>query len=195
MQLYWTYISVLCISGHIAVKYLHYSRHRRGEFAKCPQSKNNKEQSISLSLPFYEMTGGRRWFYCWNVESPELPASFSESLAAFMKCILILHHYRRTDFFRMSKTVTYCSNNKSFTALGPFKVHITGNSWIPRSRMKWHIHNKAVTPPYAAFCFRLFKLALCGHFKAKSLHWTVDFAYCYVLAFSVAADDNTFLMN
>lgn len=60
MRLYWTYISVLCISGHIAVKYLHYSRHRRGEFTKCPQSKNNKEQSISLSLPFYEMTRGRR---------------------------------------------------------------------------------------------------------------------------------------
>lgn len=60
IRLYWTYISVLCISGHIAVKYLHYSRHRRGEFTKCPQSKNNKEQSISLSLPFYEMTRGRR---------------------------------------------------------------------------------------------------------------------------------------
>lgn len=82
MRLYWTYISVLCISGHIAVKYLHYSRHRRGEFTKCPQSKNNKEQSISLSLPFYEMTWGRRWFYCLNVGSPELSASFSESFNA-----------------------------------------------------------------------------------------------------------------
>lgn len=101
MELYWTYISVLCISRHIAVKYLHYSRHRRGEFAKCPQSKNNKEQSISLSLPFYEMTWGRRWFYCWKVESPELSASFSESskAAAFMKCILMLHLRRATEIF------------------------------------------------------------------------------------------------
>lgn len=82
MRLYWTYISVLCISGHIAVKYLHYSRHRRGEFTKCPQSKNNKEQSISLSLPFYEMTRGRRWFYCLDVGSPELSASFPESFSA-----------------------------------------------------------------------------------------------------------------
>lgn len=81
MWLYWTYISVLCISGHIAVKYLHYSRHRRGEFTKCPQSKNNKEQSISLSLPFYEMTRGRRWFYCLDVGSPELSASFPESFS------------------------------------------------------------------------------------------------------------------
>lgn len=100
MKLYWTYISVLCISRHIAVKYLHYSRHRRGEFAKCPQSKNNKEQSISLSLPFYEMTWGRRWFYCWKEESPELSASFSESfkVAAFMKCILMLSHNRGSLF-------------------------------------------------------------------------------------------------
>lgn len=94
MQLYWTYISVLCISGHIAVKYLHYSRHRRGEFTKCPQSKNNKERSISLSLPFYEMTWGRRWFYCWNVESPVFAASFlgSFNVAAFLKWVLILNH-------------------------------------------------------------------------------------------------------
>lgn len=96
MQLYWTYISVLCISGHIAVKYLHYSRHRRGEFTKCPQSKNNKERSISLSLPFYEMTWGRRWFYCWNVESPVFAPSFSGSsnVAAFLKCVLIRNHIR-----------------------------------------------------------------------------------------------------
>lgn len=124
------YISVLCISGHIAVKYLHYSRHRRGEFAKCPQSKNNKEQSISLSLPFYEMTWGRRWFYCRNVESPELSASFSESfnVAAFMKCILILHHKRSTDFLRISKPVTHCSAYKSFTAGGLLKVTTIHNS-------------------------------------------------------------------
>lgn len=96
MQLYWTYISVLCISGHIAVKYLHYSRHRRGEFTKCPQSKNNKGRSISLSLPFYEMTWGRRWFYCWNAESPVFAPSFlgSFNVAAFLKCVLILNHIR-----------------------------------------------------------------------------------------------------
>lgn len=122
MELYWTYISVLCISRHIAVKYLHYSRHRRGEFAKCPQSKNNKEQSISLSLPFYEMTWGRRWFYCWKVESPELSASFSESskVAAFMKCILMLHLRRATEiffiyFFEKRKAVIQSSPNKSLT--------------------------------------------------------------------------------
>lgn len=119
MQLYWTYISVLCISGHIAVKYLHYSRHRRGEFTKCLQSKNNKERSISLSLPFYEMTWGRRWFYCWNVESPVFASSFlgSFNVAAFLKCVLILNHIRGLSRTGEASFVVFVMNHSRLFSL------------------------------------------------------------------------------
>lgn len=141
MRLYWTYISVLCISGHIAVKYLHYSRHRRGEFTKCPQSKNNKEQSISLSLPFYEMTRGRRWFYCLDVGSPELSASFPESFSAASSSEV---HFNIAPQWKTIKDrireAYYSANNKKrketfllFTKVSVSrKKKSTTNSWTPQ---------------------------------------------------------------
>lgn len=182
MQLYWTYISVLCISGHIAVKYLHYSRHRRGEFAKCPQSKNNKEQSISLSLPFYEMTWGRRWFYCQNVESPELSASFSESfnVAAFMKCILILLHNGGTDFLaKLSHTALLINHSLLWDFL---KFVLYRIAWIRAE----HQNDTSMSKP-GLFCTQCFVFP-----ETNGHHWSVDFAQSYILAFSAPADDDTY---